>query len=111
VDKLTNIELPRPALDLPAPPDLRSYLPDWLTAVVGGEGPVLIVTGVPDEGLNLRAAPGLNSQVVGLLPNGTRVRKLEGPRTVDNVPWLRVRTKVDNQDREGWVSANFVKPE
>ena len=111
VNQLTSIELPRPAIDLPALPDLGINLPDWLTGVVSGGGPVLVVTGVPEEGLNLRAAPGLSTQVIGLLPNGSRVRLLEGPRLVDNVPWLRVRAQLNNRDVEGWVSANFVKPE
>jgi MFS family permease len=66
LDKLTNIELPRPAFDLPALPDLGIEWPSWLTGVVGGSGKVLVVTGVPDEGLNLRAAPALGSICVGV---------------------------------------------
>ena len=111
LDKLTNIELPRPALDLPALPDLGIEWPSWLTGVVGGSGQVLVVTGVPDEGLNLRAAPGLNGQVIVLLPNTTRVRVLEGPKVVDAVPWMHVRATIDGRDVEGWASVNFLKPE
>jgi serine/threonine protein kinase len=108
---LTNIELPRPTINLPSLPNLGVSLPEWLTGIVSGGGQALVVTGVPDEGLNLRDAPGLNTNIIGLLPNRSRVRKLEGPRTVDGVPWLRVRAKLAEGDREGWVSALFVKPE
>ena len=111
LDKLTNIELPRPAIDLPALPDLGIEWPSWLTGVVGGRGQVLVVTGVPDEGLNLRAAPGLNGQVIVLLPNTTRVRVLDGPQVVDAVPWMHVRATIDGRDVEGWASVNFLKPE
>lgn len=111
LDKLTNIELPRPAFDLPALPDLAIEWPSWLTGVVGGSGQVLVVTGVPDEGLNLRAAPALNGQVIVLLPNTTRVRVLDGPKVVDDVPWMHVRATLDGRDVEGWASVNFLKPE
>jgi hypothetical protein len=111
LNKLANIELPRPALDLPALPDLGIEWPSWLTGVVGGRGQVLVVTGVPDEGLNLRAAPSLNGQVIELLPNTTRVRVIEGPLVVDAVPWMHVRATIDGRDVEGWASVNFLKPE
>ena len=111
LDKLTNIELPRPVLDLPALPDLGLEWPSWLTGVVGGRGQVLVVTGVPEEGLNLRAAPGLNGQVIVLLPNTTRVRVLDGPQVADAVPWMHVRATIDGRDVEGWASVNFLKPE
>ena len=111
LDKLTNIALPLPALDLPALPDLGIEWPSWLTGVVGGRGQVLVVTGVPDEGLNLRAAPGLNVQVIALLPNTTRVRVLDGPKVVDDVPWMHIRATIGGRDVEGWASVNFLKPE
>jgi hypothetical protein len=111
LDKLANIELPRPALDLPALPDLGIEWPSWLTGIVGGSGQVLVVTGVPDEGLNVRAAPGLDKQVIALLPNTTRVRVLDGPKVVDAVPWMHIRATLDGRDVEGWASANFLKPE
>jgi hypothetical protein len=53
----------------------------------------------------------LKTQVIGLLPNGSRIRKLGGPQTVDGVPWLQVRARLPEGEREGWVSALFVKPE
>lgn len=111
ISKLTNITLPRPSLEIPALPDLGIALPDWLTGIVSGGGEVLIVSGVPDEGLNLRNAPGLQTQVIGLLPNGAHLRKVDGPQVVDNVPWVLVRAKLDDREVEGWVSAHFVRSE
>jgi hypothetical protein len=86
-------------------------LPDWVTGVVSGQGEVLIVTIGDIEGLNMRDAPGLQTRVIALLPNGARVRRLEGPRTVDGVPWLKVRAQLDGRVQDGWVSATFVQPE
>jgi eukaryotic-like serine/threonine-protein kinase len=106
---LTNIELPRPTLDIPSLPDLGIALPEWLTGIVSGGGEVLVVNGA--AGLNLRDAPGLNSNVIAGLPEGTHVRKLEGPRVVDGVPWVRIRANLGSQDLEGWVSERYVKPE
>jgi hypothetical protein len=110
LEKLTNIELPRPAFALPALPDLGIEWPSWLTGVVGGSGEVLVVTGVP-EGLRLRTAPSLSADTLVSLPNNTRVRKLDGPQVADAVPWMHVRATIEGQDLEGWASANFLKPE
>ncbi|MGQ9827966.1 MAG: protein kinase domain-containing protein [Roseiflexus sp.] len=107
LEGLTSIRLPRPQVSLPE----GITLPDWLTGVAGGSGEVLVVTIGDIEGLNLRAEPGLNTRIIGLLPNGTRVRKLEGPRIVDEVPWVRVRGEINGQQVEGWVSQSFVRAE
>jgi hypothetical protein len=108
---LANIQLPRPQLDLPSLTDLGIDPPEWLTGVVSGGGQTLVVTGVPAEGLNLRAAPGLKTPVIGLLPNGSHVRKLGEAQSVDGVPWLPVRVRLPDGEHEGWVSERFVKPE
>lgn len=107
IEGLTNISLPRPQISLPE----NVPWPDWLTGVADGSGEVLIVTIGDVEGLNLRNEPGLNTRVIGLLPNGTRVRKLEGPRVVDGVPWVRVRGELNGQRVEGWVSQLYVRSE
>jgi hypothetical protein len=108
---LTNIELPRPEIDLPSLPELGISLPEWLTGVVSGQGEVLVVNIEGAEGLNLRDRPSKNSNVIALLPSGTHVRKIGGPQMVDDIPWLLVRAKLPEGEREGWVSALFVKPE
>lgn len=106
-EQLTDIRLPRIALPLP---DLGINLPGWLTGEAEGPGTVLEVS-IPDsEGLNIREAPGLGTRVITLLPNGTRVKRIDGPRVVDGVPWMQVRARINGRDIEGWVSANYVKP-
>lgn len=86
-------------------------LPDWITGVVGGGGDVLVVTIGGVEGLNLRDAPGLESRVIALLPNGGRVRKLGEPQIVDNVPWVPVRAELNGRALEGWASQIYLRPE
>lgn len=51
--------------------------------------------------LRLRNAPGLEARVVTQLPNGTRVRVLDGPQRVDDFIWWQVRTPEGNV---GWVA-------
>ncbi len=106
VERLANIRLPR--VELPAA-TLGVQLPDWLTGDVAGDGELFEIAITAEEGLNLRSAPGLNTQVVTLLPNGTRVRRIAGPQIVDGVPWMKVRAHIGDRDIEGWVSANYVR--
>jgi eukaryotic-like serine/threonine-protein kinase len=105
-ENLADIRLPR--VDIPLP-DLGFRLPDWLTGDVAGQGALLEVAISDRDGLNLRDAPGLGSRVITLLPNGSRVRFLDGPKLVDNVPWVQVRARIDNRNIEGWVSASYVR--
>lgn len=64
------------------------------------------------EGLNLRRAPNAHdaSNIIAVIPNGATVRKLDGPRVEDNIPWLRVRAEVDGRPVEGWMSLNYLQP-
>ncbi|RRR74687.1 MAG: ligand-binding protein SH3 [Candidatus Viridilinea halotolerans] len=64
------------------------------------------------EGLNLRREPNAfdASNIVAVIPNGAMVRKLDGPRIEDNIPWLRVRAEVDGRPVEGWMSLNYLRP-
>lgn len=100
VDRVFAIQLPRPSL-----PDLGINLPGWLPGVEPRE--VLVVN---TNDLNLREQAGTASAVVTSLPGGTRVVKLEGPVTVDNIPWVRVRVEQEGQPLEGWMSLNYLKP-
>jgi len=93
-------------------PDLGIELPNWLTGIVSGGGRVWVVNIDGPEGLNLRSEPGTNAEILTFLPSGTHVRQVGGPRTVDNVEWLKVRAPTsDGQAIEGWVSARFLRPE
>ncbi|PDW04907.1 hypothetical protein CJ255_01300 [Candidatus Viridilinea mediisalina] len=64
------------------------------------------------EGLNLRRVPQAHdaSNIIAVIPNGATVRKLDGPRIEDNIPWLRVRVEVDGRPVEGWMSLNYLQP-
>ncbi|NCC30842.1 MAG: ligand-binding protein SH3, partial [Chloroflexia bacterium] len=66
-----------------------------------------------DVGLNLRRTPDANSNtnVITVIPKGTRVRKLEGPRQTGNTTWLRVRVELEGGPREGWVSLEYLQPQ
>jgi hypothetical protein len=113
------VELPElPSLELPdlgnllpdiGLPDLSGYLPEWLTGVVAGEGPLMVVTIGDSEGLNVRAAPGLQGEVIGFLPNGTVVRQVGGPQSADQIEWYPIRAQIGDREVEGWVSAGFVR--
>jgi len=117
VDRIANIELPRP--ELPALPDLGVNLPDfgielpdWLTGIVSGGGQVWVVNIDGPEGLNLRREPGTTAEIVTFLPSGTHVRQIGGPQTVDDVEWLKIRAQTsDGNVIEGWVSKRFLRPE
>lgn len=107
LEAMADIRLPRPELTLPT----GVSLPGWLTGVAEGPGEVLVVSIGDVEGLNVRDAPGLQSRVIALLPNGVRVRKVDGPRIVDDIPWLLVRGELNGQPVEGWVSQFYVRVE
>ncbi len=117
VDRIANIELPRP--ELPTLPDLGVSLPDfgielpnWLTGIVSGGGQVWVVNIDGPEGLNLRREPGTTAEILTFLPSGAHVRQIGGPQTVDDVEWLKIRAQTsDGQVIEGWVSKRFLRPE
>lgn len=112
-NRLFAIDLPQisiPQLGLPQInlPSIALPIPDWISGVEQGEMLIVSIT----EGLNLRDQPGLTSNVIAVVPNGTRVRKLEGPRVIDDVPWVRIRVEQEGvEPLEGWMSLNFLKAE
>lgn len=85
---------------------------DWLGGLFGGGGGEVYVVNIVD-GLNLRSEPDAENDqnLLAVIPNGTPVTKLEGPRVEDNIPWLRVRVEINGQTLEGWMSQNYLIPE
>ncbi len=85
-------ETPIPTV-LPTPTD-----PPLPSLRVGGMAEVINLDGGT---LRVRAKPGVDAsiRVLGRLPQGSQVQILEGPRTVDGLPWWRVR----GDGVEGWV--------
>ena len=114
VERFVNFEFPRPSLGISMPSGLA---PEWLTGFIGGQGEPLVITVSPGVPLNVRESPGLSTDVIGVVDNGDQVRWLGDVETVDGVPWLYVRGRVDVQENgeviervlEGWLSANFVQ--
>lgn len=65
------------------------------------------VTGTNGDGVNVRSAPGLGASRVGGLPDGTRVRVVEGPQGAsDGSSWYKVQA----DGVEGWVIADYLAP-
>ena len=56
-------------------------------------------------GLRVRYAPG--GEVMGRLPENTRVVVIDGPIILDETPWYRVRDP--NTYLEGWVSGEYLR--
>jgi hypothetical protein len=67
---------------------------------------VLTVTDVGGAGLRIRYAP--NGLVLDRVTEGTSVIVLEGPVTLDDTAWYRVR--VEAQRLEGWVAGEYLSP-
>jgi hypothetical protein len=101
-DRFFAIELPQIRM-----PQISLEVPEWLQ---GSEPNEILIVSI-NEGLNLRDEPGLSTEVIAVVPNGTQVEKLEGPITVDNVPWVRIQTEQDGEQLEGWMSRNFLLSE
>ena len=70
-------------------------------------GPLETVTGVPENDvLNVRAGPGVNYQIVGVLGNGSQVRNL-GCQMQGNARWCEIEMQTDMRER-GWVNARYL---
>ena len=94
VDRFFEISLPQISLPF--------TLPDWWP---GGEETLVVSA----EELNVRDQPGTQGALRTTLLKGTRVVKLEGPRTVGDTSWVRVRAVVNDQTVEGWVSLKYLE--
>lgn len=85
-------------MDIPAAADL------WLSG-----GDAAVVSGTGGDGLNLRAAPGLDGEVVFAIPEATDLEVVSGPLTLDDgSAWYDVVAFVDGFWLAGWVSADYV---
>ena len=71
-------------------------MPPRLT--LGGQADVDTPTGAP---LRLRDAFGESGRVIGLVPQGTRLTVLDGPRCADGSSWWQFRLP---DGRSGWAS-------
>ncbi|MER3486890.1 MAG: hypothetical protein C4345_13860, partial [Chloroflexota bacterium] len=66
-------------------------------------GDTVVVT-ADGDGLNLRAAPGIDTTVLETLPDGTAATISDGPSEAGDLTWYEI--SVD--DRTGWVAGEFL---
>lgn len=69
------------------------------------KGSSAVVTGTAGRGLRVRTGAGLSEPAVKVLPEGTTVQILDGPRSADGYDWYQVR---DAAGVEGWVAADWL---
>lgn len=67
---------------------------------------------VPRDGLNVRAAPGLENDKVGTFYHGTFLRGNGNTQTdAQGMEWVEVQGRdVNGRDIQGWVAARYVEP-
>jgi hypothetical protein len=68
-------------------------------------GVEVIVEGTAGYGLNLRAEPSTDAQLVTNAPEGTVLTVLDGPQQADSYTWWNVRTP---DGKEGWGAARWL---
>lgn len=71
-----------------------------------GSGGAFSVTGTGTEGLFLRQDANSSGQILGTLPEGTRIESLGETVNDGTRNWLKVRTPLG----EGWVAQDFLAP-
>ena len=59
-----------------------------------------------DDGLNLRVAPGTDSDPIGRIPAGTTVTASGAVTVIDEISWFYV----DTDTEAGWVHSGFLTP-
>lgn len=66
-----------------------------------------VVQGTGLQQLRLRAGPGLDGEVLQLLPDETQLKVLEGPELSDGHKWWKVQT---DDGLVGWVAGDWLVP-
>jgi hypothetical protein len=64
---------------------------------------------VVDGSLNLRTEPGLDAEVVRVLPDGFVLTVADGPESADGYDWYQVTSSGDVAV-DGWVVGDFLEP-
>lgn len=89
-----------PAPPPPTPP-AASATPTLPTGVTFVQGDTVVVAGTGDC-LNVRSDPGLSSQVLTCIPDGTQGTISDGPVQQDGLTWYRLLNL-------GWVDAEYLQ--
>ncbi len=70
-------------------------------------GAYVQVRGTDGDGLRLRAAPGLKSDILALAKENEIFQVVEGPHVADGYTWWRLVSPKDS-NRGGWTVANYL---
>lgn len=92
-------EPPTPTVVLPTEPPEEPSQPEI------GPGTTVVVKGTGGRGLNLRAEPSAQSELVATLKEGTKVTVLDGPEEGNGFVWWQVQTKAG---KTGWGAAQWL---
>jgi 3D (Asp-Asp-Asp) domain-containing protein len=75
------------------------------------EGSSSAVVHGTDGGMNIRTGPNVSFQIVGVVPEGTRVTVLTGPRSDGDRDWYEVRgTDTRGRQLRGWGVETYLLP-
>ncbi len=78
-----------------------------LVSLLAIDDAVTVTLSDPRGSLRLRNGAGLSFRIISMLPNGTRLTVVDGPREADSLTWWQVRTPEGNV---GWA-AEIVESE
>jgi hypothetical protein len=73
-----------------------------------GIGSFVQIVGTQGTGLNIRSAPGLNSDIQFLAYDAEVFEVREGPQDADGITWWYLVTPVD-ESRAGWASSDYLE--
>ena len=79
------------------------------TPGVMGVGAFVKAVDAGPQGLSFRKDPGLQGQRLKYLPEGTVLRVVDGPTTVDGLKWWKLQSRTDAND-VGWAAGDYLTP-
>jgi len=68
----------------------------------------LVLVASPDGQLNVRTGPGAQYAILRTVPNGTRLRIVQGPTWADGSPWYLITD--EGQTFQGWCDGRYLVP-
>ncbi len=110
VEELTSAEIELYQMDMSAmswdrfvpPPQVAASA--WNTLEVGQTAMLNSTDGLR---LNIRAAPGDNTQILFQMDKGDRVTIIDGPQSATGLTWWQIRTEAGE---EGWIAGSVTTP-
>ncbi len=97
----TRTPLPTPTVT-PTPQPTASPTPGIIAI-----GTFVKVAASGPQGLSFRKDPGLQTERLKYLPEGTVLRVVDGPRDADNLRWWKLQSRTDAND-VGWAAADYL---